>query len=93
MHAIVERALVDAHSLVERKYSQKRVTFYCGNKIDPDKPLKAVQDLEELINHLKHEWFGQICEYAGLHQDKVLKAVSQMEERARRKYGSKPIAR
>ena len=77
MIAIVSRAVEDAKSLVHRTYIYGREP-----KFNP----WAQEELEALKSHIQHDWFGEICSYAGLHQDRVLSLITKIEERAKHKH-------
>ena len=85
MIAIINRAVEDAHAILSRLIGRKRSMYSAYN---PYAIAHVERELEALKNELKHEWFGEICKYAGIHQDTVLRHIKKLEERAFKKHGS-----
>ncbi len=83
MIAIIARTVGDAWTIIQRAYVRRMIHY--GKEIEPKKNL-ALRDLEELRSHVRHSWFGEICRYAGIHQDLVLRKIEKLEERAKRKH-------
>jgi predicted ArsR family transcriptional regulator len=85
MIAIIARAVEDAVQITDRLKGRRRSIYAAYN---PEAVKHTRRELEQLKSELRHEWFGEICKYAGIHQDIVLRHINKLEERALAKHGS-----
>jgi len=86
MWAIIERTMIDAEAFVNRIYA-RRVSLYADN--GHSRYDNTMRNLGELKSHIRHWWFGEICNHAGIHRDWILKHIKKLEERAAERYGRK----
>lgn len=92
MVAIIDRAVHDAASIIRlMRPRAKRSSNFASSvyaQYNPQAISHANRSLEALKTELKHPWFGEICRYVGIHQDRVLRHIKKLEERAMTKHGS-----
>jgi hypothetical protein len=82
MAAVVAQAITDAEEIISRAYSKKDGPLTAGAS---KRRNYAFWELANLKSQMRAYWFSEVCFYAGVHRDDVMRHIETLEERAKEK--------